>query len=139
LAYQFELGLYTDPTATFLQPQSYWNAQQMGLTAGEGLMLDLHRMDAAYLAQNKREVELTKHVSMALTQPIALVQLRETAPVKWCGTKPCSTPTTPVTSSSPPPPSLLTVPCVTGPYTGVNAELPTPRCSDPHFRHRGPH
>lgn len=32
----------------------------------------------AYLEQNRREFELTKHVSLALLDPLALVQLRET-------------------------------------------------------------
>ena len=35
-------------------------------------------MEAAYLEQNRREFEITKHVSLALLDPLALVKLRET-------------------------------------------------------------
>jgi hypothetical protein len=44
--------------------------------AGELLQQDLRRMDAAYLEQNKREYEITKHVSLAEVQPVELMKLR---------------------------------------------------------------
>jgi hypothetical protein len=117
--YQFELGRYQD---TFLQP-SYWDSQHRGLTAGESLLFDLRRMDAQYLAQNSRELELTKHISLAITQPMALVQLIET------GT--CSVFLDEALFDADHPGQYfrrlrsvaLTIPCVTGPYTGVNANL----------------
>jgi Tc toxin complex TcA C-terminal TcB-binding domain/Neuraminidase-like domain/Putative peptidoglycan binding domain/Salmonella virulence plasmid 28.1kDa A protein len=117
-AYQYELGSQD----TFIQ-FGYWDSQHKGLTAGESLLFDLRRMEAQYLAQNTRELELTKHISLALTNPLALVILRETGTcqialdealfeydhpgqyfrrLRWVA---------------------LTIPCVTGPYTGVNATL----------------
>ncbi|WP_022949759.1 Tc toxin subunit A-related protein [Methylohalobius crimeensis] len=73
-AYRHELGL-TD--SNFIQ-FGYWDSLKKGLLAGEKLHHDLKRMDVAYLEQNKREYELTKHVSLVLLQPEALVRLRET-------------------------------------------------------------
>ena len=72
-AYQYELG----SSDTFIQ-FGYWDSQHKGLAAGEGLLFDLRRMEAQYLADNGRELELTKHISLAISSPGALVLLRET-------------------------------------------------------------
>ena len=72
-AYQFEID-----DNTFFVTNDNWPADKAGLLAGERLLLQLQRIEQAYLEQNKREFELTKHVSLALLDPLALVQLRET-------------------------------------------------------------
>ncbi len=72
-AFQYELCT----SSTFLQ-SGYWDSQHKGLLAGESLLFDLRRMEAAYLAQNVRELELTKTISLAITQPEALVTLLQT-------------------------------------------------------------
>jgi hypothetical protein len=72
-ALQLELG---DRSLTYLQPG--YLAGKEGLLAGERLHLDLKRMDMAYLELNRREYELTKHVSLLQVDPQALVQLRAT-------------------------------------------------------------
>jgi len=74
-AFRFELGLFDDQR-TFIQ-FGYWDNLKQGLLAGERLSTDLVRMHATYLEENKRELELTKHVSLALTDPIALLALRQ--------------------------------------------------------------
>src|SRR6266487_2303668 len=56
----------------------YWDSLKKGLLAGERLQYDLRRLETAYLEQNRREFELTKHVSLAMLDPLALVRLRET-------------------------------------------------------------
>jgi hypothetical protein len=118
-AYQYELGRYQD---TFLQ-FSYWDAQHMGLTAGESLLFDLRRLESQYLAQNARELELTKHVSMAITQPMALVQLRETGTCQVLLDEALFDADHPGHYFRRLRSVALTIPCVTGPYTGVNANL----------------
>lgn len=118
-AYQYELGKYSD---TFLQA-GYWDNQHQGLTAGESLMFDLRRMEAQYLAENTREFEITKHISLALASPLQLVVLRETGQ--------CTVSLDETLFDSDYPGHYfrrlravaLTIPCVTGPYTGVNATL----------------
>jgi hypothetical protein len=73
-AYRFELGLNDSSFVQF----GYWDSLRKGLLAGEQLTHDLHRMEASHLEQNRREHELTKHVSLRLLHPEALVELRQT-------------------------------------------------------------
>ena len=70
-AYRHELAIYD---ATFIQ-FGYWDSLKKGLLAGERLQYDLERMDAAYHENNRREYEITKHVSLALLDPVALLKL----------------------------------------------------------------
>jgi hypothetical protein len=80
-------------------------------------------MESQYLANNLRELELTKHVSLALTQPSALVLLLQTGA--------CNITLDETLFDSDHPGQYfrrlrsvaVTIPCVTGPYTGVNATL----------------
>jgi receptor-binding and translocation channel-forming TcA subunit of Tc toxin len=72
--YRFELGVADSSYISF----GYWDSLKKGLLAGERLQYDLRRLETAYLEQNRREFELTKHVSLAMLDPLALVQLRET-------------------------------------------------------------
>lgn len=65
----------SDDTASFLEPGA-WDSLHKGLLAGEQLTLDLRRMEAAYLANNTRPHELTKSVSLAQLDPLALIALR---------------------------------------------------------------
>ncbi|HYV06357.1 MAG TPA: neuraminidase-like domain-containing protein, partial [Blastocatellia bacterium] len=73
-AFRFELGLDDSNLIQF----GYWDSLKKGLLAGERLSHDLKRMEIAYLDQNKREYELTKHISIALLDPVALIKLKET-------------------------------------------------------------
>jgi hypothetical protein len=71
---RFELGLQDSSFIRFGQ----WDSLKKGLLAGERLQADLRRLESAFLDQNRREFELTKHVSLAQLDPLALVRLRET-------------------------------------------------------------
>lgn len=57
---------------------AYWDSLRDGLLAGERLHQDLKRLEVAYLDQNRREFELTKHISLRRLNPEALVNLRIT-------------------------------------------------------------
>jgi hypothetical protein len=72
--FRFELGLQDSSYIPF----GYWDSLKKGLLSGEKLQYDLRRLETAYLEKNRREFELTKHVSLALLDPLALVKLRET-------------------------------------------------------------
>jgi hypothetical protein len=101
----------------------YWDNLKKGLLAGERLHKDLKRMEVAYLEQNKREYELTKHVSLAMLNPEALLKLRETGE--------CSIDIPEILFDLDYPGQYLrriksvslTIPCVTGPYTNVSCKL----------------
>ncbi|MGA9671980.1 MAG: hypothetical protein WBQ94_22400, partial [Terracidiphilus sp.] len=117
-AYQYELG----STGTFIQ-FGYWDSQHKGLTAGESLLFDLRRMEAQYLAENSRELELTKHVSLVLTNALALVTLRETGACQISLDEALFEYDHPGQYFRRLRSVAITIPCVTGPYTGVNATL----------------
>jgi hypothetical protein len=63
------------PTARFIRPDA-WDASKRGLLAGEKLGHDLERMDIAYAEQDRREYELTKAISLAEVDGVALERLR---------------------------------------------------------------
>ncbi|WP_118973119.1 Tc toxin subunit A-related protein [Taibaiella koreensis] len=70
-----ELPLVQKPAAGFIG-FAYWDSLRKGLQSGEKLQADLRKMEAAYMDNNKRELELTKNISLALTDPAALLDLR---------------------------------------------------------------
>ncbi len=72
-AYRFALG--TDDT-DFIKFGN-WDNLRRGLLAGERLEMQLQRMNAAYMQRNRREYELTKHVSLARLDPLALLRLQQ--------------------------------------------------------------
>ncbi|MEU5296204.1 neuraminidase-like domain-containing protein [Streptomyces umbrinus] len=70
--FRHELGLSDSNYVRY----GYWDSLRKGLLAGERLGHDLRRLDAAYLELHKREYELTKHISLADLDPVALLQLK---------------------------------------------------------------
>ena len=70
--FQYELA----SDQTFIE-FGYWDSLKKGLLAADKLNYDLRRMEVAYLDQSKRTFELTKSISLAMLDPLALVQLRE--------------------------------------------------------------
>lgn len=72
--FRYELGLSDSSYIQF----GYWNSLKKGLLSGEKLHYDLKRLETAYYEQNRREYELTKHISLAQIDPVALMQLRQT-------------------------------------------------------------
>ena len=54
----------------------YWSSRRSSLLAGDRLHQDIKRLDIAYLEQNRREYEMTKHISLRRLNVEALVKLR---------------------------------------------------------------
>lgn len=54
----------------------YWDSEKRGLLSGDQLLLDINRMDDAYVQNNARKLEITKHISLARMAPEALAELR---------------------------------------------------------------
>lgn len=73
-AFNYERG---HTTRKFL-PAEIWDNLHEGLLAGERLHLAIRQMEKAYLCENLREYELTKHVSLRLHFPLAYLLLRAT-------------------------------------------------------------
>lgn len=70
--FRHELGIRESNYIQF----GYWDSLKKGLLAGNRLQKDLRRLELAYLDNNKREYELTKNISLAQLNPIALQQLK---------------------------------------------------------------
>lgn len=71
--YRYEVGV---EDSSYIQ-YGYWDSMKSGLMAGERLQLDLRRLDNAFHDQNRRELECTKHISLAMLDPRALLALKE--------------------------------------------------------------
>ena len=56
----------------------HWDGLRKGLLAGESLMLDINRLDKAYMQNYKRELEIERTISLAQLDPRALMELRRT-------------------------------------------------------------
>jgi hypothetical protein len=118
-AYNYERG----HTAERFLPSDTWDSLHEGLMAGERLTLAVKQMEESYLCKNKREYELTKHISLRTFAPLAFLQLKNTGYAEvelpeWLfdldypghymrRIKNVS----------------VTIPCVTGPYTGIQCRL----------------
>ncbi|MGO7121515.1 neuraminidase-like domain-containing protein [Rhizobium johnstonii] len=63
-AFHFELGPKSDGTFVSYIGSSGWDSLHKGLLAGQALLLDLKRMEVDYLERNRRELEITKHISL---------------------------------------------------------------------------
>jgi hypothetical protein len=117
-AWQYELA---DETRTFIQ--AGYLAGKEGLFAGDRLHYDLKQMEIAYLEQNRREYEITKHVSLAEWFPAQLIDLRRNGNCDFFLPEAlfdldCSGHSHRRIKSI-----AISVPCVTGPYTGINCSL----------------
>jgi hypothetical protein len=117
-ALQHELG---DPKQTFLQ-FGYQSGKQ-GLLAGEKLYLDLKRMEMAYHELNQREYELTKHVSLRQIDAVALLTLRATGSCEFTLPEELFDLDCPGHYFRRIRSVALSIPCVVGPYSSVNATL----------------
>ena len=102
---------------------NYWDGGRKGLLSGEALYLDVKRMEMAYHENNKRELELTRHVSLRQLDPLALLTLKATGSCQvtipeWLYDLDCPGHYMRRIKSV-----ALSIPCVVGPYTSVNCTL----------------
>jgi hypothetical protein len=99
------------------------SSRRSGLLAGERLHQDIKRLDIAYLKQNRREYELTRHFSLARLNPVELLKLKTT------GTCSLNIPEWLFDMDIPGhymrriKTVSLSLPCVVGPYASVNCKL----------------
>jgi hypothetical protein len=120
-AYQHELG---EPSSSFIQ-YGHWDNLRKGLLSGERLSQDLRRMESAYLDRNRRELEITKHISLRQMNPLALLQL------KGASTSSCEFNLPEALFDMDFPghykrrikSASISIPCIAGPYTSINANL----------------
>lgn len=102
---------------------NYWDGGRKGLLSGEALHLDVKRMEMAYYENNKRELELTRHVSLRQLNPLALLTLKATGTCQvtipeWLYDLDCPGHYMRRLKNV-----ALSIPSVAGPYTSVNCTL----------------
>lgn len=101
----------------------YWDSLRKGLLSGERLQSDLKKMESTYMNENRRELELSKNFSLAIMDPEQLLQLRTTGSCNfnldeiWYNLDFPAHYMRRIKSVS------ISMPCVAGPYTSVNATL----------------
>lgn len=94
-----------------------------GLQSADKLNYDIKRMETSYLDKNKRDYEITKQVSLAQLDPLALVRLRATGICDFEIPEVLYDMDHPgqyfrrIKSVS------VSLPCIAGPYTSVSAKL----------------
>jgi hypothetical protein len=117
-ALQHELGA---PSQSFIQT-GYLTGKE-GLFAGEKLYLDLKRLEMAYADLNTREYEITKHVSLKEWFPLQLIELRDSGSCSIDLPEALFDLDCPGHSFRRIRSLAVSVPCVIGPYVGVNCSL----------------
>ncbi len=108
---------------------NYWDGGRKGLLSGEALYLDVKRMEMAYHENNKREFELTRHVSLRQLDPLALLNLKVTGECEvsipeWLYDRDCPGHYMRRLKNV-----AVSLPSVVGPYTSVNCTLTLLRSS----------
>ena len=118
-AYKYELGL---ELSNFIQ-YGYWDNAKQGLVSGDKLQLALTQLEKSYFDENRRELELTRSISLAMLNPLALIELRETGkcyitlPEQLFDLDFQGHYFRRIKSVS------LSIPCIAGPYTSVSCTL----------------
>ncbi len=101
----------------------YWDSMKKGLLAGDKLMLAINQMEATYVEHNRRELELTKHISLHQLAPNALIELKTKGscildiPKWWFDLDYPGHYLRRIKTVS------VSIPCVTGPNVNVNCTL----------------
>ncbi|UPZ15121.1 neuraminidase-like domain-containing protein [Flavobacterium humidisoli] len=117
-SYKFELG-NDDSFISY----GYWDSKKKGLQSADRLIHDIKRMETSYLDKNKREYEITKNVSLAMLDPLALIRLKATGicdfeiPEVLYDMDHSGQYFRRLKSVS------ISLPCIAGPYTSVSAKL----------------
>ena len=102
---------------------NYWDGGRKGLLAGDALHLDVKRLEMAYHDHNKRELEITRHVSLRQLDPAKLIDLRSKGACtfdipEWLYDRDCPGQYMRRIKSV-----AVSIPAVAGPYAGVHGVL----------------
>ena len=122
ILYQFERSLDSSAKNAFID-YGYFDPGHDGLLAGERLFQGLKALEAAYNETRGYDFEVSKFVSLRLTSPLALLKLRETGSCKFAIPEVLFDMDFPGHYQRKIKSISMTIPCVVGPYTSVNATL----------------
>jgi len=117
--FRFERGLSTSNYIQF----GYWDVSHDGLLAGENLYVGIKQLEAAYLDTRGHDFEVTKQISLRLINPLALLELRQNGKCEFEIPEVLFDMDFPGQYLRRIKSVALSVPCIAGPYTGVNTTL----------------
>jgi hypothetical protein len=117
--YRFERGL---SSSNFIQ-FGYWDASHDGLLAGENLYVGLKQLEAAYQQDRGYDFEISKSISLRQIDPVSLLTLRDTGTCAFEFPEVLFDMDFPGHYMRRIKSVALSVPCIAGPYTGINATL----------------
>jgi hypothetical protein len=118
--YRHETGEYGK--TSFIQ-FGYWDSLKKGLLSAEKLQYDLRRMESSFFELNRRELEITKHISLLLVNPQALMDLRTKGTCNFILPEAIFDLDFPGHYFRRIKTVSITIPCIAGPYTTINATL----------------
>lgn len=108
---------------------NYWDGGRKGLLSGDALYLDLKRMEIAYHENNRREFEMTRHVSLRQLDPVALLSLKVTGHCEFSIPESLFDRDCPGHYLRRLRSVAVSIPSVVGPYTSLNGTLSLLRSS----------
>ncbi len=117
--FQFERGREPAAKVSF----GAWDGLRKGLLAGEKLSMDLRRLELEYMKTNTREAEFTKTVSLVSLHPAVLIQLKNTGKCLFVLPESLFDAEHPGYYRRRIKNVSITIPCVSGPYSGINGRL----------------
>lgn len=119
-AYQFELNKYND--RTFIN-YNYWDSLRKGLLSGEMLSLSLNQMEADFINNNERCLEIEKTFSLKLNNPQAYLDLKATGTCQFNLNEKLFDYDFPGQYARKIKNVSVSLPAVVGPYQNINATL----------------
>lgn len=105
-----------------IQP-GYWDGLRKGLMAASTLIHDLKRLELEAIQRNRRTPELTKHISLAIIDPLQLMELRARGICTFRIPEALFDLDHPGQFGRRIRAVSISIPCITGPYIGVSCEL----------------
>ncbi|QII85021.1 hypothetical protein G3T20_10260 [Bordetella hinzii] len=118
-AFDFELGLAGSDFVQF----GAWDGLRKGLLSGERLTLQLRQLDREWHERNRRELEITRHISLSQVDPQAFIRLKETGMCEFELPEALFDLDFPGHYFRRLRTVSISIPCVAGPYTSVSATL----------------
>lgn len=119
---QNSYGFETDDNSPYIAADN-WQFDRAGLLAGERLLLQLQRLEKAYLDNHTRDAEVTQSFSLALLDPASLIALKQLGSCDFSIPEYAFDLFYPGQFKRIIKSVRITIPCVTGPYTNVGAKL----------------
>lgn len=117
--YRFEKGISQSDYIQF----GYFDSANNGLLAGERLYHSLKQLENAYMETRGYDYEITRHISLMQLNPLALIQLKETGICEFEIPEALFDIDYPGQYKRRIKTAALSIPCIIGPYTGLNCML----------------